>query len=163
MSNNLVITGIPRSGTSYVCALLNGIENTVLVNEPVEALQLLRNDASHTLTEYYVHTRDNILKGVPIQNRIVDGKFIEDTNEKDVRNYYVPEVEDASFVFGSKNTFIYLVCQEKIRQQLPGACILACVRHPYDVIASWKRVEFPHLKNANPMFFVDYVSTRPLV
>ena len=160
MSNNLVITGIPRSGTSYVCALLNSVENTVLVNEPLEAMQFLRNDSSRALSEYYTHTRDSILKGVPIQNKIVDGKFIEDTNENDVRNYYVPEVKDASFVFGSKNTFIYLVCLEKIRQQLPDAGILACIRHPYDVIASWKRVEFPHLKNANPMFFVDYVSSE---
>jgi hypothetical protein len=156
MSNDLVITGIPRSGTSYVCALLNTVENTVLVNEPVEALQLLRNDASGRLADYYAHTRDNILRNIPIQNKIVDGKFTEDTNENDVRNYYVPEVKDASFVFGSKNTFVYLVCLEKIRQQLPEAVILACVRHPYDVIASWKSVRFPHLKNANPMFFVDY-------
>ena len=160
MSNNLVITGIPRSGTSYVCALLNSVENTVLVNEPLEAMQFLRNDSSRTLTEYYADTRDNIVKGVPIQNKIVDGKFIEDTNENDVRNYYVPAVKDASFVFGSKNTFIYLVCLEKIRQQLPDAAILACIRHPYDVIASWKRVKIPHLKNANPMFFVDYVSSE---
>jgi len=160
MSNNLVITGIPRSGTSYVCALLNSIDNTVLVNEPAEALQFLRNGSSHTLTEYYARTRDSILKGMPIQNKIVDGKFIEDTNESDVRNSYVPEVKDASFVFGSKNTFVYLVCLEKIRKQLPDAVILACVRHPYDVIASWKGVNFPHLKNANPMFFVDYASNE---
>ena len=160
MSNDLVITGIPRSGTSYVCALLNGVENTVLVNEPVEALQLLRNDSSSSLTEYYTQTRDSILKGVPIQNKIVDGKFIEDTNDSDVRCDYIPEVKDAAFVFGSKNTFVYLVSLEKIRKQLPDAVILACVRHPYDVIASWKRVSFPHLKNANPMFFIDYASDQ---
>jgi len=158
MSNDLVVTGIPRSGTSYVCALLNGIENTVLVNEPVEALQYLHNRSSHTLTEYYTRTRGSILKGMPIQNKIVDGKFIEDTNDNDVRCEYIPEVKDASFVFGSKNTFVYLVCLEKIRKQLPDAVIIACVRHPYDVIASWKSVKFPHLKNANPTFFVDYAS-----
>ena len=80
MSNNLVITGIPRSGTSYVCALLNAIENTVLVNEPLEALQLLHNSSCRTLADYYAATRDSILKGLPIQNKIVDGRFIEDTN-----------------------------------------------------------------------------------
>ena len=160
MSNNLVITGIPRSGTSYVCALLNAIENTVLVNEPLEALQLLHNSSCRTLADYYAATRDSILKGLPIQNKIVDGRFIEDTNENDVRNYYVPRVSDATFVFGSKNTFVYLVCLDKIRAQLPDAVVLACIRHPYDVIASWKRVRFPHLKNANPMFFVDYATEQ---
>lgn len=160
MSNNLVITGIPRSGTSYVCALLNSVENTVLVNEPVEALQLLHNSSSRTLAEYYAGTRDSILKGLPIQNKIVDGRFIEDTNENDVRKYYVPKVSNATFVFGSKNTFAYLVCLEKIRIQLPDAVVLACIRHPYDVVASWKRVSFPHLKNANPMFFVDYATEQ---
>ncbi len=160
MSKNLVITGIPRSGTSYVCALLNGIENTVLVNEPVEALQYLHNSSPHTLAEYYAHTRESILKGAPIQNKIINGKFIEDTNDNDVRCDYIPVVKDASFIFGSKNTFVYLVCLEKIRKQMPDAVILACVRHPYDVIASWKRVVFPHLKNANPAFFIDYASDQ---
>ena len=160
MSNDLVITGIPRSGTSYVCALLNGVENTVLVNEPVEALQYLHNSSSHSLTEYYAHTRECILKEIPIQNKIVDGKFIEDTNKVDVRCDYLPKVKDASFVFGSKNTFVYLVCLEKNRNQLPDALILACVRHPYDVIASWKSVKFPHLRNANPVFFVDYANDQ---
>lgn len=160
MNNDLVITGIPRSGTSYVCSLLNAVENTVLVNEPVEALQYLRNDSSRTMAGYYADTRERILGGKPIQNKIVDGRFTEDTNENDSRSYYVPEVKDASFVFGTKNTFVYLVSLEKLGKQLPGAAIIACVRHPYDAISSWKRVRFPHLKNADPSFFAAYASEQ---
>jgi len=160
MINNLVITGIPRSGTSYVCALLNDVENTVIVNEPPEALSLLHNRSVHPLTEYYDATRSDILNRVPIQNKIVGGKFIEDTNANDTRNYYTPEVNDAAFIFGSKNTLVYLVCIKKIIRQFQDVGILACIRHPYDTIASWKKVSFPHLRNATPLFLRDYVDSN---
>lgn len=160
MSDDLVLTGIPRSGTSYACTLFNAVKNTVLVNEPAEVLQILRNDSLRTLRDYYSVMRDTIARKLPIQNKMVNGKFIADTNAMDARDYYVPEVNNTSLVFGSKNTFVYLVCLEKIRKQLPEAVILAFVRHPYDVIASWKRVSFPHLKNAYPVFFSDYANNE---
>jgi hypothetical protein len=156
MSDNLLITGIPRSGTSYVCALLNNIENTVIVNEPEEIFQILRNGSSLDLKTYYDHTRHCINNRVPILNKIRNGKYIEDTNKGDVRSYYLPEVSEASFVLGTKNTLIYLASLGKLWEQLPGARIVACIRHPYDSISSWKKVVFPHIRNASPVFLGDY-------
>ena len=156
MSENLLITGIPRSGTSYVCALLNNIENTVIVNEPEEIFKILRNGSSLNLATYYEYVRHCINNRIPISNKVINGKYIDDTNKGDVRSYYVPEVSDAAFVFGTKNTLVYLASLKKLREQLPGANIVACVRHPYECISSWKKVVFPHIRNASPLFLRDY-------
>jgi hypothetical protein len=157
MTDNLLITGIPRSGTSYACALLNSIVNTVIVNEPDEIFQILKRGSDHTMKSFYDYTRQRINSGLPIQNKIVNGKYIEDTNDGDFRSLYKPEVSDASFVLGTKNTLIYLATLHKLREQLPEAKIVAFVRHPFDCIASWKRVKFPHIRSASPLFLNDYV------
>lgn len=31
---NIILTGIPRSGTSYLCGLLDKTDNSVVINEP---------------------------------------------------------------------------------------------------------------------------------
>lgn len=155
-SRNLVITGIPRSGTSYACTLLNNIENTVVVNEPEEIFQILRNGSTSSLSDWYVYTRRCINNGIPIQNKIINGKYIEDTNKGDVRSFYTPDVNDESFVFGTKNTLVYLASLHKLRENLPDATIIAFIRHPHDCISSWKRVRFPHIRNAAPLFLKDY-------
>lgn len=160
MSNNLLITGIPRSGTSYVCTLFNTIENTVIVNEPMEVFKILRNGSSLNLATYYDYMRNCINNRIPITNKVINGKYIEDTSKGDVRSYYTPEVNDASFVFGTKNTLVYLASLGKLRDQLPGAKIIACMRHPYECISSWKKVVFPHIRNASPLFLRDYIDKR---
>ncbi len=36
--NNIILTGIPRSGTTLICYLLNKIPNTVALHEPMGPL-----------------------------------------------------------------------------------------------------------------------------
>lgn len=154
---NLIITGIPRSGTSYACALLNRVDNTVIVNEPEEIFGILRNGSETDLHAFYGHVRNCIRSRMPIQNKIVNGRYIEDTNRGDMRSFYTPEVRDDDFVFGTKNTLVYLASLHKLDRHLPGGCVLALVRHPCDCIASWKKVKFPHIRNASPLFLRDYM------
>jgi len=154
---NLIITGIPRSGTSYACAQLNRVINTVIVNEPEEIFGILRNGSSTELGSFYAYTRGCIRNRVPILNKIVNGRYIEDTSQGDVRSYYTPEVQDDDFILGTKNTLVYLASLHKLGAQLPGATVIAFVRHPHDCIASWKKVNFPHIRNASPLFLKDYL------
>jgi hypothetical protein len=158
MSNNLLITGIPRSGTSYLCSVLNKARNTVVINEPEEVFGILRNNSDAPLSRYYEYIRDRVNNGQPIVNKLVNGKFIEDTNVTDTRSTYIPRVDTAGFVLGTKNTLIYLNTLKRIFNSLPEATIVACVRHPYDTIASWSKVSFPHIKNATPQFLRNYTT-----
>ena len=157
MTSDILITGIPRSGTSYLCSVLNQVRNTVVVNEPEEVLQILRNESPLPLARLHEFIRARVNAGQPIVNKIVNGKFIEDTNIIDARNAYIPETDRADFLLGTKNTLIYLNCLDKLEKTFPKARVVACVRHPRDTIASWSRVSFPHLKNAAPRFLLNYV------
>lgn len=160
MTNELVVTGVPRSGTSYLCSILNKIRNTVVINEPSEVLQILHNESPVPLSHYYNLIRERIKNGQPIANKLVNGEFIEDTNNIDVRTAYIPSVDTPDFLLGTKNTLIYLNTLERLFRDLPEATFIACVRHPYDTIASWSRVSFPHIRNAEPRFLLNYVSGR---
>ena len=112
------------------------------------------------LSDYYEFIRERIKKGHPVANKVVNGEFIEDTNNVDVRTAYTPSVDTPDFLLGTKNTLIYLNTLERIYKHLPEAAFIACVRHPYDTIASWSKVSFPHIKNAESRFLLNYVNGK---
>ncbi len=144
----MVITGIPRSGTSYLCQLLHKIKDAVAINEPLEIFEpLAQMDTPWALPLYYRELRRDILAGKAIENKIKDGQLIEDTAVVDQRQRYHPKVKDPNFLLATKNTLSYLNRLEAIKQVMPSAPIIACVRHPIDTIASWAN-SFPHLKEA---------------
>jgi hypothetical protein len=50
-------------------------------------------------------------------------------------------------VLATKNPIAYLIHLNRIRRVLPQARIAACIRNPFDTIATWK-VSFDHLREA---------------
>jgi hypothetical protein len=144
---NLIITGIPRSGTSYLCNLLHRYSNCVIVNEPLEIFEpLIHHAVPWAVARLYAELRSDIWSGKPIANKLQDGKVVEDTAGQDVRHSYTPRVESLDFVLGTKNTLTYLPRLNDLRRVIPELRIVVCVRNPYDTIASWK-TSFPHLRD----------------
>ncbi|MDM8557543.1 sulfotransferase [Candidatus Parabeggiatoa sp. HSG14] len=144
----IIITGIPRSGTSYLCRLLHTIQDCVIISEPRQIFAPLNNNSTHwQVATFYQELRRDILDGKPIENKVHNGQIIEDTAVIDVRAQYLPQVSRQNFLLGTKNTLAYMARLPQLRQILPHAPIIACVRHPLDTIASWK-TSFPHLKHA---------------
>ncbi|WP_235425744.1 sulfotransferase [Cellvibrio mixtus] len=145
---NFLITGIPRSGTSFVSSLLHSQKNWVVINEPTEIFDHLQNrtDASG-IALYHAECREKIISNEPIINKIENGKVIEDTAIKDERNYYSPVIENADFRLGSKNTMAYMAALPYLlKLDWP---IVALVRNPIDTLASWRKT-FTHLKEMRP-------------
>ena len=143
-----IITGIPRSGTSYLCRLLNNLLNCVVINEPAPIFPPLTNDLiPWQIATFYQDLRRDILDGQPVENKVQDGQVIEDTAVIDVRVPYQAAVSRPDFLLCTKNTLTYMARLSQLKQVLPDAPIIACVRHPIDTIASWK-TSFPHLKQA---------------
>jgi hypothetical protein len=58
-------------------------------------------------------------------------------------------------VLAAKNTREFLLRLEALRCVMPAARIVACVRNPFDTIASWKR-SFRHLRDADVGPFVRH-------
>ncbi len=146
---DLFITGIARSGTSYLCSLLNKVHDNVVVNEPTEIFEPLSSAAlPWGVATFYRDLRRDILDGTPIQNKLHNGEFIEDTAVIDVVARYSPDVSRPDFLLATKNTLSYLARLPQIRRVMPNAKIVVCVRHPFDTIASWKS-SFAHLASAD--------------
>lgn len=158
---DIIITGLPRSGTSFLCARVNEYPNMVVINEPAEVFKKVRQGGLQGLLEIYQYYRSEITDGKPVLNKIREGKFIEDTRLEDNRRPHVHAIEDAEFALGIKNTLVFTAMLPDIVREKRLPKVLASIRHPLDCIASWYNVDFPHLKNARPEFLLNYVS-RPV-
>ncbi|GEM_PF-520505 len=143
-----IITGIPRSGTSYLCRLLHTLPDCVVINEPPQIiLPLAHESRPWRVATFYQTLRRDILEGYPIENKLQNGQVIEDTAIIDTLTRYQPTVSRADFLLCTKNTLAYLSRLPQLKQVMPHAPIMACVRNPLDTIASWKST-FAHLKHA---------------
>lgn len=143
---NFLITGIPRSGTSYLTSVLDSQQDWLVINEPKEIFSNLqsRTDASG-IELYYAECRERVLLGQPISNKVKEGKVIEDTALLDRHELYHPAITRADFWLGSKNTLAYIAALENlVKLNWP---IIAMVRNPLDTLASWRNT-FNHLAEA---------------
>lgn len=146
---NLIITGIARSGTSLLCNLLHRHSNCVVLNEPEEIFApLVGEGLPWGIPLFYEQVRADILAGKPIRNKLLNGRITEDTFDAGERSDYQPKVDNSEFVLGTKNTMSYLARLTALRRVMPGAKVIACVRNPFDTIASWKG-SFSHLARAD--------------
>lgn len=143
---NFLITGIPRSGTSYLTSLLDSQNDWLVINEPSEIFnQLQSRTDSSGLELYYAECRERILSSQPITNKIKDGKVIEDTAVLDQRELYHPVISCSDFWLGSKNTLAYMASMEYLTKL--NWPIIAMIRNPLDTLASWRNT-FSHLAEA---------------
>lgn len=144
-----LITGIPRSGTSLLCRLLDDLPGQVVLNEPAEIFPALdRAPRPWGMPVLYRDWRRRILAREPIENKVVAGRIVDDTAVTDVRTPYVADVEGDDFVLWTKNTLAYSARLPQLADVMPAAAVAACVRHPFDTIASWIGT-FPHLRDAD--------------
>lgn len=145
---DVVITGLPRSGTSYFCAALHNVQDCIAINEPEEIFSHLSDTAPPWgMPRYYAELRSDIMAGRPIVNKIRDGRFIEDTAAGIHEERYVPAVSGPGFLLATKNTLAYLARLPLLEQSMPAATCVACIRNPVDTVASWKGT-FDHLSAA---------------
>jgi sulfotransferase family protein len=144
----LIITGIPRSGTSFLCNLLHRFDNCVVLNEPAGLAATLEGASPPWGVPLLLRDRRaDVLAGRPIENKVIDGQIITDTAIVDATQSYSPKVSSPGFVIGVKFNLPFLCRLPALRSVLPDARFVVCVRHPLDTIASWKG-SFPHLRDA---------------
>ena len=127
--NNLIVTGIPRSGTSLMSVLLNNFHNAVCLNEIFYDINSLPRD--------FAETRRRLIEGKPIPNRYASsGKLTTDTMSDNVKiDNRIIQISDENVVIGSKVNIPYL---NHIQQILDyGYKIIAIVRDPVYAIGSW--------------------------
>jgi len=128
---SLILTGISRSGTSLLCALINDLPNTVCLNE------VLPTDLDR-LPRALARTRRDLLRGRPVANKFdADGSLTTNTLATSVvrDKRAVNKPLDADLVLGSKRNIPYLLALDRILAlELP---VVVLVRDPVYAIGSW--------------------------
>lgn len=145
----ILITGFPRSGTSYLCNLLHRFDNCVILNEPDGISRPLRKEQiPYGVGTFFRDQRREILEGRSIRNKLKDGKVTDETMEANEQTEYSPTVRSRDFVLGVKSPLGFLSRLPAVRRAMPAAKLVVCIRNPFDVIASWKTT-FDHLLSAD--------------
>lgn len=165
---NIIITGIPRSGTTLLTALMDSSPDTVALNEPKWQYDWARENRRHSPPEEFakwlvgdfIMTRRKLLKGIPLpERRAPDGAPVTDYYRIDpetgamedtfktipfVRSGLTPE-----FRLAMKHNGLYFgVMQQIIETEMFDIC--AIIRHPVQVIASWNRAPIPLSRGTIP-------------
>ncbi len=149
-ARNLILTGVPRGGTTLCCHLLNRVPDTIALFEPipVEALPI-GAAAVDFLRAYFQSTRQGLQhSGQAPSYRSADGKIPDNPAadrpgqprqwqvEHGMVQFDAPASQD--FTLAIKHNASFTALLPHLRGQFET---LAIVRHPLAVLASWTSLE----------------------
>ena len=154
--NELIITGIPRSGTTLTTAIVDGLDNTLALSEPSSHTSLLdsTNSAAEYVHEIYQDLREirlKYLRGLPINDRRYDsGVPITNyfTRSQGIAHSLSKEIPldkpglSRDFLLASKHNAHYTAVLPSILQ-LTDLSVIAVIRHPISTILSWRSLQLP--------------------
>ena len=129
-----IVTGVPRSGTTLLCNLLNRFENIVCLNEIPALYDVSRMPQTFGTIEHRLRS------GLKIPMTVkADGELITDTQNQEyaVRDVRVEVDPDAALWVGSKINQPYLKQIDIIRRH--GFRGIAVLRDPVYAVASWNK------------------------
>ncbi|MCI0561293.1 MAG: sulfotransferase [Nitrososphaera sp.] len=157
MQHSIIITGVPRGGTTFLGYLINNLENAYCLSEPA----CIDNAVYHSNTPeeflrcirgFLAEQRSGILSTGRTLNRVgkdgcaLTNYFIRARDGRVVPQYQEADeevhVRDERFVLGVKHNAHFL-------SVLPHLCkapefrVLAILRHPVPVILSWRSLDLP--------------------
>lgn len=154
---NVIITGLPRSGTSLSCYLLNQCVDTVALSEPPIAAMDTPTGTDHThisagIRHYFVQTRHTLLTegsalSHQINGAIPDNYAAAQSDDRGIRPM-LARVDQVQF--NKPLTADFTLC---IKHPAPFTALLAelnrhfncyaIIRNPLAVLASWNSVKVP--------------------
>lgn len=155
---NLIVTGIPRSGTTLAAAIIDSSPQAFCLSEPERHVRIL--NAARDSGEFVAGIVADFER---IRNRLLGGEAVHDRRAPDgtaVTNYYdrssVGQARTVTFalvnrgkpslgpdfLLASKHNALYTaVLPELLRSRAFAA--VALVRDPVNVVASWRSLQLP--------------------
>ena len=150
---NILLTGIQRSGTTLVCHLLNKVQNTIALHEPLPVVKMARKmavvDFLAEVDGFFRQSRQTLLsKGVAqsrgVQGRVPDNPFSESySNETGLRRCMAGDTEDIVFHKDIRADMFLIVKHTAAFTALIGSLVksfsvYAIIRNPLSVLLSWQ-------------------------
>jgi hypothetical protein len=151
---NIIITGLPRSGTTLSCHLLNKLENVVALHEPMPIRRLKGLDEHQFVAEtvaFFERQRRMIREEGVALSKTLDGKVpmnpLADRDDAGVRKRQlngktleITNVTSDVFDLGIKHPTLFTA---RLHQLRPHFDCYALVRNPLSVLLSWRDSEMP--------------------
>lgn len=158
----LLITGIPRSGTTLVASLIDRLENTVCLNEPPQYYEWASRCQNRT--EFVAKLMADLKQ---MRVCLQTGGTVFDTRERDgsvPTNYFNDKGQRRKLDYTpvsrqscGENLLLAVKHNEPLTAMLPELCrldtvqVVAIVRHPIPTILSWQSRNIPLSKgNLSP-------------
>ncbi len=147
-----LLTGLPRSGTTLVCACLNALPNCVALTEPMNVP--LHGNAEQAVSEVAAFartTREGILRLGRAPSMSRDGLMVDNTFEEvnhtgnlrrsaaKVADVKIEKPLTADFNLFIKHPAFFTALAQPLAEAFP---FYAIVRHPLAALASWQSVDF---------------------
>lgn len=159
---NIILTGIPRSGTTLACHLLNQLPNALALVEPMNISELLEQPSAALRTDYinsfFANIRQQVLNEGQVEANVVAGEGTNTFNSEDsgarkpsliskgVIGLTGQYKADFKLIVKHPNAFSALL------PELTGSfSCYAIIRNPLSVLASWHSLDHPLSKGHAPM------------
>ena len=149
-----LLTGIPRSGTTLCCNLLNQCKNTVALHEPIDPQKLQSQDSASAIAEIKKQI-DNIRNLLETSQAIehgdreglgLDNPVGIEANDEGLRKQranrgkiVLPPIDSSTKLFIKQNALFSALAMELKNFYN----VTAIVRNPVDVLLSWMTVDLP--------------------
>ncbi len=147
---NIILTGIPRSGTTLACKILTTVDNQIALNEPIDSSYFKKNKSGEKVVEEAFQIfRKQLLKEkrAPVRTQggqITDNNFSGNSGnrtrvvQRQLHTFDKPLKEDFTLIMKHCAEFTLL---------MPGLCdryeCYALIRNPLALLASWNSVNIP--------------------
>jgi hypothetical protein len=147
-----ILTGLPRSGTTLLCAMLNEQPNTVALVEPMRFSEGGRAESVRLILSFAEHARREALAGGSVKTMLIGDRVSDNLaggpeGQKGLRRGIARAGElkidkplTPDFRLYIKHPAPFTALTEELSAALP---FFALIRHPLAVVASWRSVAFP--------------------
>jgi hypothetical protein len=161
--HNILLTGVPRSGTTLTCHLLNKLPNTVALHEPMT----VRNFAdlpSHgaicdQIADFMSHVRHLALTRGTVISKHIDGTIPDNpiSPRSSETGFRPPLATHGEIPIGKDLTSDFMLVIKHpgafsalVQSLVPRFPCYAIIRNPLSVLASWSSVAMAHRNGHAP-------------
>lgn len=163
-SSNIALTGIPRSGTTLTCHLLNKLPNAVALHEPIDVNEIFKHsDSQATVCEYiryyFEQTRKSIVKDKTAISKHVNGSVPDNsisdryssTGLRESRaskgSICIDKELPTDFFLAIKHPTAFTALLPALIQFFP---VYAIIRNPLSILSSWDSTALPVRSGQSP-------------
>ncbi|MGC3990121.1 MAG: hypothetical protein QM796_10665 [Chthoniobacteraceae bacterium] len=161
---NILVTGLPRGGTTLTCKLLTGLPDTIALHEPMDIgrwLSLNGMEAIYAeIDDFFAKNRESLLRDGTVMTKHVNGAipdnpFAAHFDEKGLRPLLeergmvkIEKPLSADFTFIIKHPAAFTAVLKDLKKRYE---CYALIRNPLSVLASWQSVDMPVNRGRVPM------------